>query len=151
MGAQGAASGCLTFFYLRGQPAPAGLLMGAQRESEQRRGEWSVAHHAAKGLEGVALIGVLVPQLCLHKVHPPARVGRIDGQVGAVWVKVDQIAAGHKAGNIADVVAGVEADPAMRQEPQVCTMRTRPLAVQFHCGSTAAPKATRLAQLGAFH
>ena len=111
--------------HLRGQPATAGLLVGAQREPEQRRGEGSVPHRTAKRLEGVALIGVFVPQPCLHKVHPPAWVGRIDGQVGAVRVKVDQIAAGYKAGNVADVVAGVEADPAMRQEPQICIVTTQ--------------------------
>lgn len=97
--------------HLFAQPTLFSYLLSSERQSEDcaRKG---ILHIAAKHLEGAALIWIFAQQVCLGEVCSHARVDCWDWQIGAVGVKVDNGWARHKGGDICQVVAWIEANPA---------------------------------------
>ncbi len=97
--------------YLLAQAAPLCQLLCPERQPED--GAWKgVPHVTAKDLEGSALVGVVVQQVCLGEVCPHAWVDGRDREICAVWVKVHHGRPRHEGGDIRQVIARVETNPA---------------------------------------
>ena len=97
------------------EPTPPSCLLRPQRQPED--GAWKcILHIAAKHLKCAALIRVVAQQVCLCKVCPHAGIDGRDWQVGAVGVKIYNGRPRHKGGDIRQVVAGIEANPAVSEK-----------------------------------